>query len=48
MYLEVEICAIDDKPKEQSEFYKILYEVDPKAAIETLYSVDIPLGKDDT
>ena len=47
MYLEVEYCAIDDKPKETSDFFWMLNELDPEAAERTLYTVDVPLGKED-
>lgn len=48
IYLEVEICGVDSLPKEISEVYRSLNEVDPIAAEKCLYSIDVPLGTDDT
>jgi len=45
--LEVEYCANDGKLKELSKLYHDLHELDPEAAERTLYTVDVPLGKED-
>jgi len=45
--LEVQICGIDSLPKEMSEVYRLLNEIDPTAAEQSLYSVDVPLGRED-
>lgn len=45
IYYEQEICDLDSKPKEMSELYRLLNELDPVAAQKCLYTIEVPLGK---
>jgi hypothetical protein len=44
IYYEQEICGVDSLPKEISEVYRLLSELDPVAAQESLYSVEVALS----
>ncbi len=44
IYYVQEICGVDSLPKEISEVYRALHELDPAAAQESLYSVEVPLS----
>ena len=46
IYYEQDVCDLDNLPVDTSELYRILHELDPQAAKDSLYTIEIPLGKD--